>query len=82
MVATITKNIKAVEKLIKNGGDIYCCPLTLKTKSVTESVEQTKFGNKLMIKKDFGFKDRRQPDVLEYLKENKRTDEIAQILCW
>lgn len=35
MVAAISKNIKAIEKLIKNGADPYCCPLTTKSKTTT-----------------------------------------------
>jgi ankyrin repeat protein len=38
MVAAIAKNIKAIEKLIKNGADIYRCPLTTKSKPVSEAV--------------------------------------------
>jgi hypothetical protein len=82
MVAAIARNTKAVEKLIKNGADIHCCPLTVSTKAVTESVEESKFGGKSMIRKEFGFKERRQPDLVDYLKENKRMDELAHVLCW
>lgn len=32
MVAAIASNTKAIEKLIKNGADIHCCPLTLNSK--------------------------------------------------
>jgi hypothetical protein len=35
-----------------------------------------------MIRKEFGFKERRQPDLVDYLKENKRMDELAHVLCW
>jgi hypothetical protein len=51
MVAVIAKNMKAAEKLIKNGADPYCCPLTLTLKSVNEAVEESKYGNKVIIKK-------------------------------
>lgn len=51
MVAAIAKNIKAIEKLIKNGADIYCCPLTTTSKNITELIEKSKYGNKTMIRK-------------------------------
>lgn len=51
MVAAIAQNIKSIEKLIKNGADPYRCPLSLSTKPVVESTEQTIFGNKTMIRK-------------------------------
>ena len=35
MVAAIAKNIKAIEKLIKNGADLHCCPLTTKSKVIS-----------------------------------------------
>jgi hypothetical protein len=38
MVATISKNIKGVEKLIKNGADPYRCPLVFNSKTVSESI--------------------------------------------
>ena len=34
MVATITNNIKGMEKLIKNGASLYVCPLTYNVKMV------------------------------------------------
>ena len=64
MVAAITHNIKAIEKLIKNGADIYCCPLTICSKPISESIEKSIFGNKTMITKDFSFKLRKQPDLV------------------
>jgi hypothetical protein len=68
MVAVIAGNRKGVEKLIKNGADLHCCPLTVNSKPVSESVERMKSGNKVMIKKEFGIKERKQPDPIEYLK--------------
>lgn len=56
MVAAIAKNLRGVEKLLKNGADPYCCPLTFNLKAVSWSTEETKYGNKTMIRKTFGFK--------------------------
>jgi ankyrin repeat protein len=56
MVAAIAKNLRGVEKLLKNGADPYCCPLTFNLKAVSSSTEETKYGNKTMIRKTFGFK--------------------------
>ena len=56
MIAVITKNIKGAEKLIKSGADLHCCPLTICSKVINETTEQTIFNNKTMIKKDFGYK--------------------------
>jgi ankyrin repeat protein len=38
MIAAITKNTKAMEKLVKNGGDPFICPLTVNVKSVKSSI--------------------------------------------
>lgn len=38
MIATISKNTKAMEKLVKNGSDPYICPLTISTKAPKSSV--------------------------------------------
>jgi ankyrin repeat protein len=38
MIAAISKNIKAMEKLVKNGGDPFLCPLTVNLKAVKSSI--------------------------------------------
>jgi hypothetical protein len=35
-----------------------------------------------MFKKEFGVRERRQPDVIEILRNDKRIDELGQMLCW
>lgn len=39
MVAVISKNVKAMEKLIKNGASPSICPLTVNAKNVKISIE-------------------------------------------
>lgn len=39
MVAVISKNIKAMEKLIKNGASPSICPLTMNAKSVKIAID-------------------------------------------
>lgn len=56
MVAVIAKNINAMEKLMKNGADPSLCPVTVNLSNVRETVEQSKYGNKVMFKKEFGIK--------------------------
>jgi ankyrin repeat protein len=51
MIAAITKNTKAMEKLVKNGADASICPLTLNSKIVKTSIEESKYGGKVMFKK-------------------------------
>jgi hypothetical protein len=38
MVAAIAKNIKAMEKLVKNGADPSICPLTINLRAVKSSI--------------------------------------------
>ena len=51
MVATVARNLRAMEKLIKSGASLYCCPLNFSGKSVVESIEESKYGKKTMYRK-------------------------------
>lgn len=51
MIAAISKNIKAMEKLVKNGADPSICPLTLNLKPLKSSMDESKYGAKVMFKK-------------------------------
>lgn len=50
MVAAISKNSKAMEKLVKNGASPSICPLTINMKSVKTSIDKSKYGGKTMFK--------------------------------
>lgn len=82
MIATISKNTRAMEKLVKNGADPSICPLTLNLKPLKSSMDESKYGAKVMFKKEYGVRERKQPDVFEILRSDKRIDELGQLLCW
>ena len=83
MTACLAGNTRGMDKLIKNGADPHCCPLTLNTKIVSQlQQQQNNYGSKVMIRKEFGVKDRRQPDVIEILRQQNRIQELGQVVCW
>lgn len=50
MVAAISKNSKAMEKLVKNGANPSICPLTINLKPAKTSIDKSKYGGKTMFK--------------------------------
>jgi hypothetical protein len=81
MVAAIVSNKTAIEKLVKNGCDLYTCPLVFCKQEVRETVETTKY-NKIMISKEIGLRERRQYDALEILRMTQKYDLIGEIMYW
>ena len=54
MAATIIPNQKSIEKLIKNGADLYICPLNFSKNPIKEKIDPTKY-KKILFSKDFGW---------------------------
>lgn len=74
MIAAIAKNTRAMEKLVKNGADPSICPLIVNLKPMKSSMDESKYGAKVMFKKEYGVRERKQPDVFEILRSDKRID--------